>query len=308
MDKTNKFENIEKIFINSKDGYKLDVHIFEVKEAKAVVQIIHGMEEHQERYETFIKFLNQNGLTVVSSDMRGHGKNAKDLGFFKENKGYVELIEDQKTITEFIKKRFQNLPVYIFAHSMGTIITRVLLQENSQNYSKIVLSGYPNYQIGAYFGILLTNIIKAFRGAKYKSKLVESLSVGSFNKKIKNAKTKSDWVCHNEETIKEYAKDPYCGIGFTCSAYNDLFHLVIMMHNYKRYNNVNKELELLLLRGMDDICVGGDTGAKDSRDVLLKAGFSKMKFIDYPNMRHEILAEKDNQKVYKDIIEFYEKN
>ena len=89
MDKTNKFENIEKIFINSKDGYKLDVHIFEVKEAKAVVQIIHGMEEHQERYETFINFLNQNGLTVVSSDMRGHGKNAKDLAISKSSCLYI---------------------------------------------------------------------------------------------------------------------------------------------------------------------------------------------------------------------------
>lgn len=308
MDKPNQSIKMEKIFLNSKDGYKLDVHIFEVKEPKAVVQVIHGMEEHQGRYEKFIKFLNQNGFSVVSSDMRGHGKSAKDLGYFKDKKGYIELIEDQKIITEFIKKRFQNLPVYIFAHSMGTIITRVLLQENSQDYKKIVLSGYPNYQVGAYFGIFLTNIIKTFRGAKYKSKLVKELSIGSFNRKIKNRKTESDWVCRNEETIKEYGKDPYCGIGFTCYAYNDLFHLVIMMHNYKKYHNVNKELELLLLCGSDDACVGGDKGTRDSRNILLKAGFDKMKHIDYPNMRHEILAEKDNQKVYKDILEFYEKN
>ncbi len=285
-------------------GYKLDVHIFEVENAKAVVQIIHGMEEHQGRYEKFVKFLNENGFSVVSSDMRGHGTSAEFLGYFKDKKGYIELIEDEKSITKFIKERFKNLDIYIFAHSMGTIITRVLLQENSKDYKKVVLSGYPYYQIGAHFGIIVANIIKVFKGAKYKSKLLSKLSVGAFNKVIKNPKTKCDWISHNEENIKEYINDPYCGIGFTCSAYNDLFHLVILMHKYKLYNNVNKDLELLLLRGLDDPCVGGDKGAKDSYEILKKAGFNKIKTIDYPNMRHEILAEKDNLKVYHDVIDF----
>lgn len=285
-------------------GYKLDVHIFEVENAKAVVQIIHGMEEHQGRYEKFVKFLNENGFSVVSSDMRGHGTSAEFLGYFKDKKGYIELIEDEKSITKFIKERFKNLDIYIFAHSMGTIITRVLLQENSKDYKKVVLSGYPYYQIGAHFGIIVANIIKVFKGAKYKSKLLSKLSVGAFNKVIKKPKTKCDWISHNEENIKEYINDPYCGIGFTCSAYNDLFHLVILMHKYKLYNNVNKDLELLLLRGLDDPCVGGDKGAKDSYEILKKAGFNKIKTIDYPNMRHEILAEKDNLKVYHDVIDF----
>lgn len=298
---------MEEIFINAKDGYKLCIHIFEKKDAKAVVQIIHGMEEHQVRYENFAKFLNEKGYTVVTSDMRGHGKHAQNLGFFKEKDGYKELIEDQKIITSFIKERFENKSIYIFAHSMGTIITRVLLQENSKDYEKVALSGYPNYQIGAYFGIVIANIIKAFRGAKYKSKLISTLSVGSFNKKIKNPKTSSDWVCKNEETVKAYKEDPYCGIGFTCSAFSDLFHLVINMHKPKLYQNVNTEIKLLLLRGLEDPCVGGNKGANDSKKVLISAGFTNIENKDYPNMRHEILAEKDNKKVYDDVVEFYNK-
>ena len=191
---------------------------------------------------------------------------------------------------------------------MGTIITRVLLQENSQNYKKVILSGYPNYQSGAYLGIIISNIVKFFYGAKYKSKLINSLSIGSFNKKINNPKTDIDWICHNEETVKSYIDDPYCGIGFTCSAFNDLFHLVIMMHQTKLYNNVNKGMEILLLRGLDDPCIGGDDGAKDSLEILQKAGFNQIKSITYPNMRHEILAEKDNKKVYNDIVGFYANN
>ena len=62
---------MEQIYLKAKDGYDLNLHIFAVTEAKAVVQIAHGMEEHQERYEDFISFLNKNGYSVVSADMRG---------------------------------------------------------------------------------------------------------------------------------------------------------------------------------------------------------------------------------------------
>ncbi len=299
---------MKKEFIKSRDGYNLDVHIFEVKNSKAVVQVIHGMEEHQERYEDIISVLNKNGFSVVSSDMRGHGKSCKELGFFKEKDGYVELIEDQKIITKFIKKHFKDIPIYILAHSMGTIITRVLLQENSKDYKKVALSGYPNYQRGAYTGIFFTNIISGIHGPKYKSKFISYLSVDTFNHAIKKPKTHYDWICYNEENVKSYIDDPYCGIGFTCSAYRDLFNLVIMMHKSDLYNNVNKNMDLLLLRGLDDPCIGGDRGANDSYKVLSDAGFSKIEKINYPNMRHEILAEKDNKKVYNDIVKFYNKN
>lgn len=292
-------------FIKARDGYNLELHIFEVPNAKAVIQIIHGMEEHQGRYEKFIKVLNENGFSVVSSDMRGHGKSCKDLGYFKEKKGYLELIEDQKFITNFIKKYFPTQDINLFAHSMGSIIARVLLQENSKAYKKVVLSGYPNYQKGAYTGILFTNLMTAIHGPKYKSKFVLDVSKETFNHVIKKPKTKYDWICYNEASVKSYIDDPYCGIGFTCSAYNDLFHLVVMMHKPEMYHNVNKDMELLLVRGIDDPCIGGVKGSDDSYKVLCDAGFNKIKRIDYENMRHEILSEKDNKKVYSDIINFF---
>ncbi len=296
---------MKKVFLKTKDNYELELHIFEVKNSESVVQIIHGMEEHQERYEPFIKFLNKNGFSVVSSNMRGHGINAPDLGHFKDNKGYIELIEDQKLITSYIEENFENQDIYIFAHSMGTIITRVLLEDYSNHYRKVVLSGYPNYQSASHIGIIVSNFIKLVRGPKYKSKLLSNLSVGQFNKKITNPKTDYDWVCKNEKVIEEYINDPFCGIGFTCSAYNDLYHLVIKMHQPKNYKNINKNLKFLMIRGLEDPCVGENKGAEDSRRILKESGFTNIKFIDYPNMRHEILGEENNEQVYNDILEFY---
>lgn len=300
-------ENTMKRFqITAKDGYPLSVHTFDVENPKAVVQIIHGMEEHQERYENFAHFLNKNGYSVVSSDMRGHGETAEILGFFKEKQGYRSLLSDQIQIRHFITKHYQDTPVYLFAHSMGTIISRVLLQTHSKDYEKTVLSGYPNYQSNAYTGLLCTSLLQILHGPKYKSSFVQNASVGIFNKAIPNPSTDVDWICHNPDTVTAYTEDPYCGIGFTVSAFHDLYRLVIRMHNPKAYHNLHSDMPLLMLRGLDDPCTGGIKGARDSCQVLSKAGFTQIKSIEYPNMRHEILNETEHQKVYDDILTFFQ--
>lgn len=292
--------------IPANDNYALSLHTFDIPQPKAVVQIIHGMEEHQERYEDFALFLNQNGYCVVTSDMRGHGKDAKSLGHFKDKNGYKELTADQIIIRKFIAEKYTKLPVYLFAHSMGTIISRVLLQSQSMQYDKVVLSGYPNYQKGAYFGIPCSSLIRILKGATYKSAFLQKLSVGAFNKAIANPSTDVDWVCSNPDTIQSYIKDPLCGIGFTCAAFNDLYHLVLLMHKPRCYHDLNATMPILMIHGTDDPCVGGDKGSKDSINILKQAGFQNITKIDYPNMRHEILNETEHQKVYQDILRFYE--
>lgn len=296
---------MQKLTLQAEDGYPLDLHVFAAEKPKAVIQLVHGMEEHQERYEGFIAFLNTNGFSVISSDLRGHGYNCPSLGFFKAKNGYQALLSDQKLITKYIQTTFHNSPIYILAHSFGTIITRVLLQDNSQNYQKVILSGYPNYQFGAHFGIIVSDLIKLFRGPKYKSKFLAKLSVEKFNQKIPNPKTPVDWVCANEETVQRYLNDPYCGFGFTCSAFNDLYHLMIMMHHVKHYHDINPHLKLLLASGADDPCTGFVKGTRDSYDTLEEAGFNSIETITYPGMRHEILAEKDRNQVYQDFLKFF---
>lgn len=295
---------MDKHFIESTDGYKLELHLFDVADARAVIQIVHGMEEHQERYEPFVRFLNSQGYAVVSSDLRGHGSSAPQLGFFRKENGHLSLIDDQRAITKFIQSVFPQKPMVIFAHSFGTIITRVLLQTDSSNYSKIILSGFPNYQWAAHAGILLADVIMALHGPHYKSGLLQSLSTGAFNRRIKNPETAVDWVACNKDTVRKYLSDPLCGFGFTCSAYRDLYRLVIRMHNPGLYKNVNSAARIMMLRGEDDPCVGGNKGASDSLNVLLRAGFTDIHEISYPGMRHEILNEAEHQQVYSDILDF----
>lgn len=295
---------MNEIKLKAKDGYELTIHSFEVENPKGYVQIIHGMEEHQERYEPFIEKLNKAGYTCVSSDIRGHGKNAPVLGFFADKKGYEQLIEDQKIITSWIMFNFACDKVNIFAHSMGTIITRNLLQTESGKYKKVILSGHPNPQPFSGFGIFLSRMIINMKGPKYDSKFLANASVGKFNKKIENPKTNLDWLSVNEENVKNYMNDKYCGHGFKASAYNDLFHLVKYMGDSSRYINVNSSLPILMLRGAEDPCTGYDKGTKKSYKVLQNAGFNNITVHKYFNARHEILNEICFDNVCLDVIDF----
>ena len=48
-------------------------------EPKAVIQLVHGMVEYIERYDTFARFLNEQGFLVVGHDHLGHGQAAAHL-------------------------------------------------------------------------------------------------------------------------------------------------------------------------------------------------------------------------------------
>lgn len=300
---------MEEVTLTAKDGYELSLHVFEAEQARGCVQIIHGMEEHKERYDAFAEQLREAGFSVVSSDMRGHGKNAPVLGFFKEKDGYYYLLSDQKQITAYAKERFGVEKVYLFAHSMGTIIARNLMQTESKNYEKVVLSGYPCGPgwLQARLGLLVCRVVKALRGPKYYSKFVANIATGGFNKAIQDPKTEIDWISYNEDNIRAYQADPYCGHGFKVSAYLDLSMLSIRMSNPKNYRDVNRNLPLFLIRGDGDPCTGFDRGAARSVRTLKKAGFVHIRTKTYPHMRHELLNEKDSAAVANDVIGFYKK-
>lgn len=293
------------ILITAVDGYQLSCSVFEAQSPKAVVQIIHGMEEHKERYEMFAEFLAARGLTVITSDLRGHGKSAPILSHISDKRGDKLLIEDQKTIRKYIEEKYPKLPVYLFGHSMGTIISRVLIQSEGDKYEKVALSGYVNPNPVAGIAVALTLIINCFKGPKGHSKLLTTLSTGSFNKTIENPRTELDWLSYNEENVDRYIASPLCGVEFTVGSYYALMKLLSRMGKAKAYKHAKEATAVLLIAGKDDPCTGFEKGREDSKALLEKAGYKAIEVVTLENMRHEILNEKENKKVYEEIANFF---
>ena len=296
-----------KIMLPSDDNYALSLSFFESEKERpaGVVQIVHGMEEHKERYYDFALYLAVHGLHVVVADLRGHGEDAPEISFIADKRGDELLIRDQQIIGDWIAERFSGLPMMLFGHSMGSIISRVLLQTDSARYTKAALSGYVNPNPAAPVAVALGNAARVSKGSRAHSKLLDGLALGPYGKSIPDRKTDLDWLSYNEENVQKYIEDPLCGVEFTVGSYCALFSLLNRMGKPGAYRNVNAEMPLLLIAGKDDPCTGGEKGRANSRAVLEKAGFRNISVITYDHMRHEILNETENEKVYRDLRDFF---
>ena len=73
---------------------------------------------------------------------------------------------------------------------------------------------------------------------------------------------------------------------------------------FRKYNVKNPTLRIVSLSGKLDRTTGGTKNLKKSIKLLNKIGYRNTSFIEYDNMRHEILFEKDNNAIYLDIFEF----
>ena len=299
--------SLQELKLSAKDGYELALRIYEADEPKAVVKFIHGMEEYQDRYQPFAEYLQAAGYTVVTADLRGHGKNAPMLSHIADRDGHLKLLEDEETILEMIHERWAGVPVILFAHSMGTIIARVLLQKLSREFHKAVLSGYPNPNPAAGAGLVLTGLLSSFKGTKGYSRMVDGMVLGPFAKAVPDAKTPSDWLSYNPENVEKYREDPLCGARFTLGSYATLFNLIKLMGEAGKYEEVWKELPILMISGKDDPCTGGEKGRAASETVLRKAGFRELEIVTLDGMRHEILNETGREEVYRRILEFMDK-
>lgn len=299
---------VKEIILKSNiDDFPLSVKIYEAINEKAVVQIVHGMCEHQDRYAFFANELNKDGYTVVTSDMRGHGSSitSKDeIGYFGSKNGHLNLVEDQATISNYILKNYPNKKIFLFAHSMGTLITRAYLQKNDLLIDKLILCGAPCYNSLATCGIFLSKILSFFKGGKNHSSFLENLTTGQFNKSIKGT-MKNEWISYNKENVTAFNNDPRCGFSFTNSGYKDLYKLMVTMHNHKKYDLSNYNLPILFLVGEDDPCVGGEKGLSSSISSLNKAGYKNIEKIIYQNARHELINEDISSKVIQDVKNFF---
>ena len=84
-------------------------------EVHGIVQLIHGLNEHKERYYPFMDYLAEQGFITVIHDNRGHGKSiveADDLGFMFRNGG-EGFVSDIAQINKRIREAYPNVPVFM---------------------------------------------------------------------------------------------------------------------------------------------------------------------------------------------------
>ena len=92
--------------IVSFDNLVLKGYLFDdVAKPKGVIQIIHGMQEYSDRYFDIIPKFNKDGYIVFISDLRGHGKTAKNIESLGIDEDlFANAVQDQLIISQTLKK------------------------------------------------------------------------------------------------------------------------------------------------------------------------------------------------------------
>lgn len=305
----------DEFYFPSKDG-NTEIHTIEWKpegEVRAVLQICHGMVEYIRRYDEFAQFLCGEGYYVVGNDHLGHGKSIQaksEYGFFNEKYGNACVLGDMHTLRQRTEKKYPGVPYFMLGHSMGSSLLRQYVQMYGNGLSGAVLMGTvaDHKKAALLFGKRLCRVMAAFRGWHYRSKMVDNLVLGAYNKKFKPARTRADWITSDNENLDMYVADPLCSFMFTVNAYYNVFSGMIGIQRKESVYMIPKGLPVLFVSGADDPVGEFGKGVRKIYEKYRAAGIRDVTLRLYTGDRHEILNETDRDQVYKDLLGWFEKH
>lgn len=279
-------------------------------EIRGIFQISHGMAEHIERYFDFMQYLAENGFVCAAHDHIGHGKTADsedELGYFAKKDGDVIVYRDVIAFGESLKADFPEKPLILMGHSMGSFIARNAAIHAPSLYRALIImgTGGPNPLSG--IGLALTRTVAKAKGEKHRSKLVQALTFGGYNKRT-DKKHPYAWLTYDEARLKKYASDTHCGFRFTVSAMHDLIKMQNTVNRQEWFESMPKTMPILLVSGEEDPVGNYGRGVRTVYEKLKGAGAKNTELKLYPKMRHEVLNELERKTVYADILAFLQKN
>jgi len=283
------------------------------QQALPMVQIIHGMAEHMQRYDPFCRYLAGLGFTVCIQDLAGHGLSAaaeERLGCFGELDSVEQILDDiQETLDQArsILAQDQTGPLpdgwILLGHSMGSFIARVFCTRPQPDLKAAIFSGTAGPNPAYNLGILLANLSIKTRGPLYRDPFLARLTAGNNLKRLKPARTPYDWLTRDDQIVDAYIADPWCGYDFTAAGYRDLFTLMKRMSHAGWAGSLPESLPILLVSGEEDPIGDFGKGPKAVQRSLLSCGrqaFLKL----YAGGRHEMLNEINRDEVWQDLAEW----
>lgn len=292
----------EKQYICSFDAKKIHTYLSK-NEGNKIIIICHGMAEHFERYFDFAKELAKHNFIVFGYNQRGHylTDSKANYGYMGNVDNFEVLVKDLHFFIDYLKEKY-NLPIYLFGHSMGSFVSTMFTEFYNTNnlISGLVLSGSGlNNNFLLNFGILIGKFVKAFKGEKHRSKLLNSMSFGSFNKHFKPNRTEFDWLNTDEKEVDKYINDEYCGGIFSTKYFIDFFKGCKKIS--KNFSKIKTDLPVLIVSGEDDPVGNMGKGVTKLYNKINKNS-NNCKILLYKKARHEILLEKDKDIIITDII------
>lgn len=256
--------------ISSYDSTKLYLNKEVGKDCRAVAVIVHGLCEHQGRYDYFAGLFHNAGIGTYRFDHRGHGRSEGERTYYED---FNELLDDTNVIVDMAISENPELPVFLIGHSMGGFTVALYgAKYPDKKLRGLITSG----ALTADNGKLITGVPKDLDPH---TQLPNELGAG---------------VCSVQEVVDWYGRDPYNTKTFTtglCYAICDgLTWFEDSIRNFK--------YPVLMLHGEKD----GLVSVQDTYDFFKNAPSADKQMKIYGGLFHEIFNEYCKDEVISDVI------
>jgi len=270
-----------------------------------VIQIIHGMAEHQGRYRELARFFTDHGYVVLTSNLKGHGSNiARDveLGYFGDNavSRLVSAIHDN---TAYVKDHFPGIPYILFGHGIGALIAVIYIKKYDRSVDALFLSGMPADRLWPRRIMdLLLMVLMLFRGEFTRSRFLNYLIMGQYFRPTVKEGSEFAWLSQDPENVKKYEADPKCGFIYTFNGFKTILDLMDQTYSHGSWIRKKPALPIRLFWGAADPCKGDAGSVAKMVSLFTEHGYKNVSSRTYPGQRHEVFRDLKKDIVRQDAL------
>lgn len=263
-------------------GLIVTYYVWPVDNARAVIQIAHGVGEHARRYAALAADLNRAGYTVYADDHLGHGQ----TGLAQHGGDHTKLgrlgagglraaVAGVHELSGIIRSEHPTLPLVLLGHSWGSFMVQMIVNKYAAEYDAVVLSG------------------TAYRWPGY-------LDGGDLNRKHHTLGTTGvEWLSRDPAVAAAFVADPLT----TATPLAKLFGIREAARLFGRpARDLPADLPMLVLVGGDDTVGGERSALKLVSTYVRRSGLRDVRLIVYPGARHEVFNETNRDEVISDLV------
>lgn len=264
------------------EGITIHYYLWKAAKARAVIQLVHGLGEYAARYEWLAQQFVAAGYTVYADDHRGHGATGVEqhggdlskLGKLGPG-GMRATLKSVHQLTGAIHHDNPSLPLVLLGHSWGSFLAQMLVDQYSDEYDAVILSG---------------SALRAFGHT----------NTGDLNAKYKDlGSTGYEWLSRDPEVVATAAADPlmFVANGMKLFGIADSLRLL-----GKPAKGIEHDLPLLIQVGSNDVVGGVKSNELLAQAYLQRGGLSDVELIVYTGAQHEIFNETNKDDVVADTL------
>ncbi|MCR5811450.1 MAG: alpha/beta hydrolase [Lachnospiraceae bacterium] len=289
------------------DGEKIWYKIWEADKPRAVIQIMTGLAEVADYYEIFAPEMVKAGYTVALHEYRKHGRTRAEYG---EGNLFRNYAKDGSSFCAILRRSFPELPVVLFAHSLGTTVSQIAIYEKMVLWDGIIYTG-PSHAVIAPERmeelLAITDRDILLHGENSVNVMIFPLVFGRLNAPFASDRSSLGFITSDAERRRWLADLPYESPSYTNRFFRDFVVMQADLAVNETLENTRPPLTdtpVLFLTGGDDVTAQNGTYGDTQARLLLEAGYKDVTSIVYAGLRHSLLQETAYAKVIEDIKEW----